>query len=128
MLSEYPVIKAIFIKNPDRNAEPITDFRALFKPVKARIKAVNILTEQGEIEKAKIESAKLPEEWVTLEVVYRAMAVQETVIRNINEGSKNPEEKLFLINIVLKDMIVSAKEAVNMYYKKEVYIIKKEMD
>jgi len=128
MLSEYPVIKAIFIKNPDRNAEPITDFRTLFKPVKARIKAANLLQQKGEIEKAKKEKAKLPEGWVTLEVAYRAMAVQEEVIRNINEGTKNPEEKLFLTNIVLKDMIIGAKEAINMYYKKEVYIIKKEID
>jgi hypothetical protein len=128
MLSEYPVIKAIFIKNPDRNAEPITDFRTLFKPVNARIKAANLLQQKGEIEKAKKERAKLPEGWVTLEVAYRAMAVQEDFIRNINEGTKNPEEKLFLTNMVLKDMINGAKEAINMYYKKEVYIIKKEMD
>ena len=129
MLSEYPVIKAIFIKNPDRNAEPITDFRTLFKPVNARIKAANLLQQKGEIEKAKKERAKLPEGWVTLEIAYRAMAVQEDFIRNINENpDSSPEEKLYLTNIVLKDMIIGAKEAVNMYYKKEVYIIKKEMD
>ena len=129
MLSEYPVIKAIFIKNPDRNAEPITDFRTLFKPVNARIKAANLLQQKGEIEKAKKERAKLPEGWVTLEVAYRAFAVQEDIIRNINENPDSPpEEKLYLTNIVLKDMIIGAKQAVNMYYKKEVYIIKKEMD
>ena len=129
MLSEYPVIKAIFIKNPDRNAEPITDFRTLFKPVNARIKAANLLQQKGEIEKAKKERAKLPEGWVTLEVAYRAFAVQEDIIRNINENpDSSPEEKLFLTNIVLIDMINGAKEAVNRYYKKEVYIIKKEMD
>jgi len=129
MLSEYPIIKAIFIKNPDRNAEPITDFRTLFKPIHNRIKAYNILKEKGQIEKAKKERAKLPEGWVILDIAYRAMKVQEEVIRNINENPKSsPEEKLHLTNIVLKDMINGAKEAVNRYYKKEVYIIKLDME
>jgi hypothetical protein len=125
MLSEYPVIKAIFIKNPDRNAEPITDFRKLFKPVQARIKAAKILEKKGEIEKAKKEREKLPKEWVVLEVAYRAMQIQEDVIRNLNENPKSsPEEKLHLTNIVLKDMINGAKLAVNKYYDKKVYVIK----
>jgi hypothetical protein len=125
MLSEYPVIKAIFIKNPDRNAEPITDFRKLFKPVQARIKAAKILEKKGEIEKAKKEREKLPKEWVILEVAYRAMQIQEDVIRNLNENPKSsPEEKLHLTNIVLKDMINGAKLAVNKYYDKKVYVIK----
>ena len=60
MLSEYPIIKAIFIKNPDRNAEPITDFRKLYEPVMKRINAKRILENKGEIKKAKIEQDKLP--------------------------------------------------------------------
>nr|BAR16452.1 hypothetical protein [uncultured Mediterranean phage uvMED] len=128
MLSEYPIIKAIFIKNPDRNAEPITDFRKLYEPVMKRINAKRILENRGEIEKAKIEQDKLPSNWVALERAYRALQVQEDVIRNINEGTKNPEEKLYLINIVLKDMINGAKLAVNQYYNKEVYTIKLDND
>ncbi len=128
MLSEYPIIKAIFIKNPDRNAEPITDFRKLYEPVMKRINAKRILENKGEIEKAKIEQDKLPANWVALERAYRALQVQEDVIRNINEGTKNPEEKLYLINIVLKDMINGAKLAVNQYYNKEVYTIKLDND
>jgi hypothetical protein len=128
MLSEYPIIKAIFIKNPDRNAEPITDFRKLYEPVMKRINAKRILENRGEIEKAKIEQDKLPANWVALERAYRALQLQEDVIRNINEGTKNPEEKLYLINIVLKDMINGAKEAVNQYYNKDVYTIKLDND
>ena len=129
MLSEYPIIKAINIKNPDRNAEPVTDFRKLFEPVNARIKAANLLEKRGEIAKAKKERAKLPKNWVVLEVAYRAMAVQEQVIKNINENpNSSADEKLHLTNIVLKDMINGAKEAVNRYYKKEVYIIKLDIE
>jgi hypothetical protein len=128
MLSEYPIIKAIFIKNPDRNAEPITDFRKLYEPVMKRINAKRILENRGEIEKAKTEQDKLPANWVVLEQAYRALQVQEEVIRNINEGTKNPEEKLYLINIVLKDMINGSKEAVNQYYNKDVYTIKLDND
>ena len=50
-------------------------------------------------------------------------------IRNINEAKdSNPEEKLYLTNIVLKDMINGAKLAVNQYYNKEVYAIKLDND
>jgi len=129
MLSEYPIIKAIFIKNPDRNAEPITDFRELYEPVMKRLNAARILENRGEIEKAKIEKDKLPANWVVLERAYRALQVQEDVIRNINEAKdSNPEEKLYLTNIVLKDMINGAKLAVNQYYNKEVYAIKLDND
>ena len=129
MLSEYPIIKAIFIKNPDRNAEPITDFRELYEPVMKRIRANRILANRGEIEKAKKEMKKLPENWVVLEKAYRALQVQEDIIRNINEAKdSSPEEKLYLTNMVLKQMINGAKEAINLYYGKQVYTIKKEID
>ena len=129
MLSEYPIIKAIFIKNPDRNAEPITDFRKLYEPVMKRLNAARILENRGEIEKAKIEQDKLPANWVVLEQAYRALQVQEDIIRNINEAKDStPEEKLYFINIVLKQMIVGAKEAVNKYYNKDVYTIKLDND
>ena len=129
MLSEYPIIKAIFIKNPDRNAEPITDFRELYEPVMKRIRANRILANRGEIEKAKEEMKKLPPNWVVLEQAYRALQVQEDIIRNINEAKdSSPEEKLYLTNMVLKQMINGAKEAINLYYGKQVYIIKKEID
>ena len=129
MLSEYPIIKAIFIKNPDRNAEPITDFRELYEPVMKRIRANRILANRGEIEKAKEEMKKLPENWVVLEQAYRALQVQEDIIRNINEAKdSSPEEKLYLTNMVLKQMINGAKEAINLYYGKQVYTIKKEID
>ena len=125
MLSEYPIIKAIFIKNPDRNAEPITDFRELYEPIKKRINAARILQNKGEIDKAKKEQEKLPENWVALEQAYRALQVQEDIIRNINEAKdSSPEEKLYLTNIVLKQMIDGAKLAINKYYNKEVYTIK----
>ena len=129
MLSEYPIIKSIFIKNPDRNAEPITDFRKLYEPVMKRLNAARILENKGEIEKAKIEKGKLPANWVALEQAYRALQVQEDVIRNINEAKDStPEEKLYFTNIVLKDMINGAKLAVNKYYNKEVYTIKLDND
>ena len=71
----------------------------------------------------------MPKNWVVLEVAYRAMAVQEQVIKNINENpNSSADEKLHLTNIVLKDMINGAKEAVNRYYKKEVYIIKLDIE
>jgi len=125
MLSEYPIIKAIFIKNPDRNAEPITDFRELYEPIKKRINAARILQNKGEIDKAKKEQEKLPENWVALEQAYRALQVQEDIIRNINEAKdSSPEEKLYLTNIMLKQMIDGAKLAINKYYNKEVYTIK----
>ena len=99
MLSEYPIIKAIFIKNPDRNAEPITDFRKLYEPVMKRLNAARILENRGEIEKAKIEKDKLPANWVALEQAYRALQVQEDFIRNINEAKDStPEEKLYFTN------------------------------
>ena len=125
MLSEYPIIKAIFIKNPDRNAEPITDFRELYEPIKKRINAARILQNKGEIDKAKKEQEKLPKNWVALEQAYRALQVQEDIIRNINEAKdSSPEQKLYLTNIVLKQMIDGAKLAINKYYNKEVYTIK----
>ena len=127
-LGEYPIIKAIIIKNPDRNAEPITDFRDLYEPVMKRINAARILANRGETEKALAEQAKLPENWVVLEQAYRALQVQEDIIRNINEGDLSPEEKLRQIDIMLKGMINGAKHAINLYYNKEVYIIKKEID
>jgi len=129
MLSEYPIVRAIIIKNPDRNAEPVTDFRKLYEPVMKRINAARILQNKGEIEKAKKELQKLPENWVVLERAYRAIQVQEDIIRNINEAKdSSPEEKLYLTNITLKEMINGAKEAINMYYGKDIYIIKKEID
>lgn len=129
MLSEYPVVRAILIKNPDRNAEPITDFRKLYEPVMKRINASRILADKGEIEKAKKEQLKLPKNWVVLEQAYRALQVQEDIIRNVNEAKdKNPEQKLYLTNLILKQMINGSKEAINKYYEKEVYIIKKEID
>ena len=129
MLSEYPVIRAIIIKNPDRNAEPITDFRKLYEPVQKRLNAARILQNRGEIAKASAEKRKLPKNWVLLEKAYRAIQVQEDFIRNINEAkNSSPEEKLYLTNIVLKDMINGAKQAINEYYGKEYYKIKKEID
>ena len=129
MLSEYPVIRAIIIKNPDRNAEPITDFRKLYEPVKKRLNAARILQNRGEIAKANAEKRKLPKNWVLLERAYRAIQIQEDFIRNINEAKdSSPEEKLYLTNIVLKDMINGAKQAINEYYGKEYYKIKKEID
>jgi len=125
MLSEYPVIKALIIKNPDRNAEPITDFRKLYEPVMKRINAKRILEQKGEIEKAKIEQEKLPKNWVVLERAYKALQVQEQIIRNINEDPKeSPEAKLHMTNIMIKEMIREAKHAINLYYDKEVYTIK----
>ena len=129
MLSEYPIIRAIIIKNPDRNAEPITDFRKLYEPVQKRLNAARILQNRGEIAKASAEKRKLPKNWVLLEKAYRAKQVQEDFIRNINEAkNSSPEEKLYLTNIVLKDMINGAKQAINEYYGKEYYKIKKEID
>ena len=129
MLSEYPIIRAIIIKNPDRNAEPITDFRKLYEPVQKRLNAARILQNRGEIAKASAEKRKLPKNWVLLEKAYRAIQVQEDFIRNINEAkNSSPEEKLYLTNIVLKDMINGAKQAINEYYGKEYYKIKKEID
>ena len=129
MLSEYPIIRAIIIKNPDRNAEPITDFRKLYEPVKKRLNAARILQNRGEIAKANAEKRKLPKNWVLLERAYRAIQIQEDFIRNINEAKdSSPEEKLYLTNIVLKDMTNGAKQAINEYYGKEYYKIKKEID
>jgi hypothetical protein len=129
MLSEYPIIRAIIIKNPDRNAEPITDFRKLYEPVRKRLNAARILQNRGEIAKANAEKRKLPKNWVLLERAYRAIQIQEDFIRNINEAKdSSPEEKLYLTNIVLKDMINGAKQAINEYYGKEYYKIKKEID
>ena len=129
MLSEYPVVRAIIIKNPDRNAEPISDFRKLYEPVAKRIKAKNLLINQGEIQKANIEQSKLPEKWVELERAYRAIQVKEKIIRNINEDRKEtPEAKLHLTNILLKQMINEAKHAINLYYGKKVYTIKLDND
>ena len=67
MLSEYPIIRAIIIKNPDRNAEPITDFRKLYEPVQKRLNAARILQNRGEIAKASAEKRKLPKNWVLLD-------------------------------------------------------------
>ena len=64
------------------------------------------------------EQAKLPENWVVLEQAYRALQVQEDIIRNINEGDLSPEEKLRQIDIMLKGMINDAKHAINLYYNK----------
>jgi len=129
MLSEYPVVRAIIIKNPDRNAEPITDFRKLYEPVMKRINAARILQNKGEIQKANLELQKLPNNWVGLEKAYRALQVKEDIIRNINEAKdSNPEEKLYLTNLLLKQMINEAKYAINEYYGKEVYSIKLDND
>ena len=129
MLSEQTVIRASVIKNPDRNAEPITDFRKLYEPVRKRLNAARILQNKGEIAKANAEKRKLPKNWVVLERAYRALQVQEDIIRNINEAKdSNPEEKLHLTNILIKGMINGAKQAVNEYYGKEYYKIKKEID
>ena len=125
MLSELPVLRAIFIKNPDRNAEPITDFRKLYEPVMKRINAARILQNRGEIAKANAEMKKLPKNWVGLEKAYRALQVKEDIIRNINEAKDStPEEKLYLTNILIKQMINESKHAINQYYGKEVYAIK----
>ena len=129
MLSEQTVIRASVIKNPDRNAEPITDFRKLYETVRKRLNAARILQNKGEIAKANAEKRKLPKNWVVLERAYRALQVQEDIIRNINEAKdSNPEEKLHLTNILIKGMINGAKQAVNAYYGKEYYKIKKEID
>jgi len=129
MLSEYPVVRAVIIKNPDRNAEPITDFRELYEPIMKRTRAIEILKQSGNIQKAKEEQGKLPQNWVILEKAYRSIQLQENIIRNINEDkNKNPQEKLFMTNLLLKGMINQSKEAINLYYNKEVYKIKKEVD
>jgi len=129
MLSEYPIVRAIIIKNPDRNAEPITDFRELYEPIMKRTRAIELLKQKGDIQKAKEEQGKLPQNWVILEKAYRSIQLQENIIRNINEDkNKNPEEKLYMTNLILKGMINQSKEAINLYYNKEVYKIKKEVD
>jgi hypothetical protein len=129
MLSEYPVVRAVIIKNPDRNAEPVTDFRELYEPIMKRTRAIEILKQKGDIQKAKEEQGKLPQNWVILEKAYRSIQLQENIIRNINEDkNKNPEEKLYMTNLLLKGMINQSKEAINLYYNKEVYKIKKEVD
>ncbi len=129
MLSEYPIVRAIIIKNPDRNAEPITDFRKLYEPVRKRLAGARLLESKGEMAKAAAEKKKLPSNWVTLERAYRAIQTQEDIIRNINEAKdSNPEEKLYLTNLMIKGMINGAKQAVNEYYGKEYYKIKKEID
>ena len=129
MLSEYPVVRAVIIKNPDRNAEPVTDFRKLYEPIMKRTKAIEILKKKGDIQKAKEEQSKLPQNWVILEKAYRSIQLQENIIRNINEDkNKNPEEKLYMTNLLLKGMINQSKQAINLYYNKEIYKIKKEVD
>ena len=129
MLSEYPIVRAIIIKNPDRNAEPITDFRKLYEPVRKRLAGARLLESKGEMAKAAAEKKKLPSNWVTLERAYRSIQAQEDIIRNINEAKdSNPEEKLYLTNLMIKGMIRGAKQAVNEYYGKEYYKIKKEID
>jgi hypothetical protein len=129
MLSEYPVVRAVIIKNPDRNAEPVTDFRKLYEPIMKRTKAVELLKKKGDIQKAKEEQNKLPQNWVILEKAYRSIQLQENIIRNINEDkNKNPEEKLYMTNLLLKGMINQSKQAINLYYNKEIYKIKKEVD
>ena len=78
-----------------------------------------------EKENKAVEKRKLPKNWVLLERAYRAIQIQEDFIRNINEAKdSSPEEKLYLTNIVLKDMINGAKQAINEYYGKEYYKIK----
>ena len=78
-----------------------------------------------EIEKAKLEQEKLPKNWVILERAYKALQVQEQIIRNINEdNNETPEAKLHITNIMIKNMINEAKHAINLYYGKEVYTIK----
>ena len=129
MLSEYPVVRAVIIKNPDRNAEPITDFRKLYEPIMKRTRAIELLKKKNDIQKAKEEQNKLPQNWVILEKAYRSIQLQENIIRNINEDkNKNPEEKLYMTNLLLKGMINQSKEAINLYYNKEIYKIKKEVD
>ena len=125
MLSEYPVIRALLIRNPDRNAEPVTDFRKLYEPIGKRNKAIAIFKKNGEVDKVQKEQAKLPKNWVTLERANRAIQTKERLIRNINDNPKEtPEAKLYLTNILLKQMINEAKHAVNLYYGKKVYTIK----
>ncbi len=125
MLSEYPVIRALLIKNPDRNAEPVTDFRKLYEPIRKRNKAIEIFKKKGEVDKVQKEQGKLPKNWVVLERAYRAIQTKERLIRNINDNPKEtPAAKLALTNILLKQMINEAKHAVNLYYNKEVYTIK----
>ena len=93
-----------------------------------RIRANRILANRGEIEKAKEEMKKLPPNWVVLEQAYRALQVQEDIIRNINEAKDSSPEEKIITNMVLKQMINGAKEAINLYYGKQVYTIKKEID
>jgi len=125
MLSEYPVIRALLIKNPDRNAEPVTDFRDLYDPIRKRLRGIEKLKKMGEVEKVKKEQKKLPKNWVVLQRAWNAIQTKEQIIRNINDNPREtPDGKLALTNILLKQMINEAKHAVNLYYNKEVYTIK----
>jgi hypothetical protein len=128
-LGEYPIIRAIIIKNPDRNAEPITDFRKLYEPIAKIRNAQSILIRKGDIEEANKLNAKLPENWVSLEQAYRALQVKENLIKNIIENpDETKEAKLHLTNIILKQMINEAKHAINIFYGKKVYTIKLDND
>ena len=125
MLGEYPILKAFFIKYPDRNAAPITEVKELYEPVKARLKAKTVLEERNMLDD--ILSGKVGlqnEKDIELIKAIKAIGDLEDMIREVQEKDLTPEDKLDLTKKFMFAMIDISKYHLNSYYGKKVYNIR----
>ena len=125
MLGEYPILKAFFIKYPDRNAAPITEVKELYEPVKARLKAKTVLEERNMLDDILSGKVGLQNE-KDIEIIkaIKAIGDLEDMIREVQEKDLTPEDKLDLTKKFMFAMIDISKYHLNSYYGKKVYNIR----
>jgi hypothetical protein len=125
MLGEYPILKAFFIKYPDRNSAPIREIKDLYEPVKAYLKAQTVLDERNMLEDVLSGKVGLKNE-KDIEIIKAIGAIKtiESIIREVQEKDLTPEDKLDLTKKLMFAMIDVSKHHINKYYGKKVYNIR----
>ncbi|NDF43442.1 MAG: hypothetical protein EB137_02475 [Actinobacteria bacterium] len=113
-IHEQFFFRLIAAKNPDRNAQPVTDFYKEWEKVSKRLNAIKNFRDSGDIISADKEEAKLPVNYIDLEIAFKAIRFKEEQIRNIfNAKGFSAEEKreniTYLIDSIIDESIISLK-------------------
>jgi hypothetical protein len=112
-------VKAFVVRNPDRNSQFVTDFYKEYNQIQKRQSAVENFKKTGDLVSADIEEAKLPKNYIDLEIAYKAIRDKENQMRNImNSKGYGAEEKRHLIDGLINQIIIEAEYGLKRFKQK----------
>lgn len=112
-------VKAFVVRNPDRNSQFVTDFYKEYDQIKKRQNAVENLKNVGDLVAADKEEAKLPKNYVDLQIAYNAIRDKENQMRNIiNSKGYGSEEKRHLLDGLINQIIIEAEHGLKRFKQK----------